>query len=85
MNVVAVRAPGFGDRRKSILDDLAILLSGQVISSDAGLTLEKIYPSVTIKSQTEASVVLNWKRITLNVSRILGFRNDQKIVFNKRQ
>jgi chaperonin GroEL len=42
LNVVAVRAPGFGDRRKAILDDLAVLLSGQVISSDAGLSLEKI-------------------------------------------
>jgi chaperonin GroEL len=42
LNVVAVRAPGFGDRRKAILEDLAVLLSGQVISSDAGLTLEKM-------------------------------------------
>jgi chaperonin GroEL len=42
LNVVAVRAPGFGDRRKSILEDLAVLLSGQVISSDAGLSLEKM-------------------------------------------
>ena len=42
LNVVAVRAPGFGDRRKAILDDLAVLLSGQVISSDAGLSLEKM-------------------------------------------
>ena len=40
--MVAVRAPGFGDRRKAILEDLDVLLSGQVISSDAGLTLEKM-------------------------------------------
>jgi chaperonin GroEL len=42
LNVVAVRAPGFGDRRRAILEDLSVLLSGQVISSDAGLSLEKM-------------------------------------------
>ena len=42
LNVVAVRAPGFGDRRKAILEDLAVLLSGQVVSSDAGLSLDKM-------------------------------------------
>jgi chaperonin GroEL len=40
LNVVAVRAPGFGDRRKALLGDLAVLTGGQVISADAGLTLE---------------------------------------------
>jgi chaperonin GroEL len=39
---VAVRAPGFGDRRKALLADLAILTGGEVISSDAGLTLENM-------------------------------------------
>jgi len=42
LNVVAVRAPGFGDRRKAILEDLAVLLSGQVVTSEAGLSLEKM-------------------------------------------
>lgn len=42
LNVVAVRAPGFGDRRNAILEDLAVLLSGEVISSRTGLSLEKI-------------------------------------------
>jgi len=42
LNVVAVRCPGFGDRRKLILEDLAVLTNGQVIAADAGLTLEKI-------------------------------------------
>ena len=42
LNVVAVRAPGFGDRRKALLDDLAILTGGQVISAEAGLTLENV-------------------------------------------
>ena len=38
---VAVKAPGFGDRRKAMLEDIAILTGGTVISSDVGLTLEK--------------------------------------------
>jgi chaperonin GroEL len=42
LNVVAVRAPGFGDRRKALLEDLSILTGGQVISADAGLSLENV-------------------------------------------
>lgn len=40
MNVVAVKAPGFGDRRKEMLEDLAVLTGGQVISEDLGLELK---------------------------------------------
>ena len=42
LNVVAVRAPGFGDRRKAILQDLAVLTGGDVITADAGLSLERM-------------------------------------------
>jgi chaperonin GroEL len=42
LKVAAVKAPGFGDRRKSILEDLAILTDGTVISSDVGLSLENV-------------------------------------------
>jgi chaperonin GroEL len=42
INVVAVRAPGFGDRRKSMLEDIAILTGGQVISEDAGFSLDSL-------------------------------------------
>ena len=42
LNVVAVRAPGFGDRRKDILEDLAVLTGGKVITSDAGLSLDRM-------------------------------------------
>ena len=41
LKVVAVKAPGFGDRRKAMLEDIAILTGGTVISQDLGLTLEK--------------------------------------------
>jgi chaperonin GroEL len=40
LNVAAVKAPGFGDRRKAMLDDIAVLTGGQVITEDAGLKLE---------------------------------------------
>ena len=42
LNVVAVKAPGFGDRRKAMLEDLAILTGGQVISDDLGIKLENV-------------------------------------------
>jgi chaperonin GroEL len=41
VKVAAVKAPGFGDRRKAMLQDIAILTGGQVISEEVGLTLEK--------------------------------------------
>src|SRR5579884_2935078 len=40
LNVAAVKAPGFGDRRKAMLEDIAILTGGQVISEDLGIKLE---------------------------------------------
>ncbi|MBS3029474.1 MAG: chaperonin GroEL [Dolichospermum sp. DET50] len=40
LNVAAVKAPGFGDRRKAMLDDIAVLTGGQVITEDAGLKLD---------------------------------------------
>ncbi|MGU9951013.1 MAG: chaperonin GroEL [Gammaproteobacteria bacterium WSBS_2016_MAG_OTU1] len=42
IKVCAVKAPGFGDRRKAILEDVAILTKGRVISEEVGLTLEKV-------------------------------------------
>ena len=42
LNVAAVKAPGFGDRRKAMLEDIATLTGGQVISEDLGLKLENV-------------------------------------------
>jgi chaperonin GroEL len=42
LKVAAVKAPGFGDRRKAMLEDIAILTGGQVISEDLGIKLEKV-------------------------------------------
>nr|WP_321404082.1 chaperonin GroEL [uncultured Desulfobacter sp.] len=42
LNVAAVKAPGFGDRRKAMLEDIAILTGGQVVSEDIGIKLENV-------------------------------------------
>src|SRR5664279_4468265 len=42
LKVAAVKAPGFGDRRKAMLEDIAVLTSGQVISEDLGIKLENV-------------------------------------------
>ena len=41
LNVVAVKAPGYGDKRKAMLQDIAILTGGEVITSDLGLELKR--------------------------------------------
>ena len=46
LNVVAVKAPGFGDRRKAMLGDIAVLTGGQFISDDLGIKLENITPDM---------------------------------------
>ncbi|MDD9333884.1 MAG: chaperonin GroEL, partial [Bartonella sp.] len=42
LKIAAVKAPGFGDRRKAMLEDIAVLTSGQVISEDVGIKLENV-------------------------------------------
>lgn len=62
-NVLAVKAPGFGDRRKEMLDDIAILTGGVVISEDMGRKLE----SVTIDDLGKADRVVSDKDNTIIV------------------
>ena len=45
VKVCAVKAPGFGDRRKSMLEDLAVLTAGTLISEDVGQKLEQATPT----------------------------------------
>src|SRR5437867_12862471 len=42
LNVCAVKAPGFGDRRKAMMEDIAVLTGGKVISEDLGIKLENV-------------------------------------------
>lgn len=72
LKVVAVKAPGFGDRRKAMLEDIAITTGGQVISEDLGHKLE----NVTLESLGSAKKVLVSKEDTTIVS---GAGQDQAI------
>ena len=49
-NVLAIKAPGYGDRKKEILADIAITVGGQVITDDLGISLEKAEPSMLGKA-----------------------------------
>jgi chaperonin GroEL len=60
LKIAAVKAPGFGDRRKAILEDIAILTGGQVISEDLGIKLE----TVTLPMLGKAKKVLIEKENT---------------------
>jgi chaperonin GroEL len=60
LKVAAVKAPGFGDRRKAMLEDIAILTGGQVISEDLGIKLE----NVTLNMMGRAKTVLIEKENT---------------------
>jgi len=51
LKVAAVKAPGFGDRRKAMLEDIAILTGGQVISEDLGIKLENVTPDMLGKAK----------------------------------
>ena len=63
-NVVAVKAPGYGDRRKAMLEDIAILTGGQVISSDLGLelkdtTMDQLGRAKSVKVQKENTIIVD--------------------------
>ena len=63
-NVVAVKAPGYGDRRKAMLEDIAILTGGQVISSDLGLelkdtTMDMLGRAKSVKVQKENTIIVD--------------------------
>ena len=71
-NVLAVKAPGFGDRRKSMLEDIAILTGGTVISEELGRKFENI----TIEDCGRADKVWADKEIC----RIIGGKGDKKLL-----
>ncbi len=63
-NVAAVKAPGYGDRRKAMLEDIAILTGGQVISSELGLelkdaTMDQLGRAKSVKVQKENTVIVD--------------------------
>ena len=63
-SVVAVKAPGYGDRRKAMLEDIAILTGGTVISSDLGLelkdaTIDQLGRAKSVKVEKENTVIVD--------------------------
>src|SRR5215510_10135632 len=64
LNVCAVKAPGFGDRRKAMLGDIAVLTGGQFISEDLGLkleniTLDQLGQAKTVRVEKENTTIIN--------------------------
>lgn len=55
MNILAVKAPGFGDRRKEMLEDIAILTGGTMVSEDTGVKLESVTPEMLGKADRVTS------------------------------
>ena len=78
LNVVAVKAPGFGDKRKAMLEDIAILTGGEVITSDLGLELK----DVQIEQLGRAKQVKVQKENTIIVD---GMGNKEKIAERVKQ
>ena len=72
LNVVAVKAPGFGDRRKAMMQDIAVLTNGQVISEETGRKLE----STTIADLGRAEKVV----ITKDDTTIVGGKGDTAMI-----
>ncbi len=64
LKTVAVKAPGFGDRRRAMLEDIAILTGGEVIAEEVGLTLEK----ATLKNLGQAKRIETGKENTTLIS-----------------
>lgn len=91
-NVVAVKAPGYGDRRKAMLEDIAILTGGEVISSDLGLelkdtTLDQLGRAKSVKVQKENTVIVDGagdkEAITSRVNQIRGQIEETTSEFDK--
>ncbi len=72
LNIAAVKAPGFGDRRKAMLEDIAVLTKGKVISEEMGMTLEKSEIDVL---GTAARIIIDKDNTT-----IVDGAGDKKIV-----
>ena len=91
-NVVAVKAPGYGDRRKAMLEDIAILTGGKVISSDLGLelkdtTMDDLGRAKSIKVEKEKTTIVDGlgvkKEIQARIAQIKKQIEDTTSDFDK--
>ena len=92
LNVVAVKAPGFGDKRKAMLQDIAILTGGEVITSELGLelkdtTIEQLGKAKQVKVQKENTIIVDGagdkKAISERVKQIKTQIEETKSEFDK--
>ncbi len=92
INVVAVKAPGYGDKRKLMLEDLAILTGGEVITSDLGLelkdtTIEQLGRARQVKVQKENTIVVDGmgdkSKIEARVAQLKAQIAEEKSEFEK--
>ena len=92
LNVVAVKAPGFGDKRKAMLEDMAILTGGEVISQDLGMELkdtqiEQLGRAKQIKVQKENTIIVDGsgdkEAISTRVKQIKAQIEETKSEFDK--
>lgn len=91
-NVVAVKAPGFGDRRKAMLEDISILTGGQVITEELGLelkttTMEQLGNAAKVMVTKEATTIVegagNSPHISTRVNQLRGQMEETTSEFDK--
>ena len=94
LNVVAVKAPGFGDKRKAMLEDIAVLTGGEVITSDLGLelkdtTIAQLGKAKQVKVQKENTIIVDGagdkKQIADRVGQIKAQINETQSDYDKEQ
>ena len=92
LNVVAVKAPGFGDKRKAMLEDIAILTGAEVITSDLGLdlkdtTIEQLGRAKQVKVQKENTIIVDGagekSKISERVAQIKAQITETKSEYDK--
>ena len=92
LNVVAVKAPGFGDKRKQMLEDIAVLTGGEVITSDLGLELkdtkvEQLGRAKQVKIQKENTIIVDGlgdkEKIAARVKQIRAQIEETKSEYDK--
>ena len=92
INVVAVKAPGYGDKRKAMLQDIATLTGGEVITSDLGLelkdtTIDQLGKAKQVKIQKENTIIVDGagdkKQIADRVAQIKAQIAEEKSEFEK--
>ncbi len=92
LNVVAVKAPGYGDRRKEMLQDIAILTGGEVITGDLGLELkdtriDQLGRAKQVKVQKENTIIVDGmgdkQQIADRIGQLKAQINEEKSDFDK--